>query len=91
MTIYFDTAFDRRSSKLASRLVVRGLMGKILASKIVIHSAISSPFAAEAHAGLQVVQLRISMGFNSLEIMGDSRTVIRDIQSKKVHFEEIDF
>ncbi|KAK5770923.1 hypothetical protein PVK06_047086 [Gossypium arboreum] len=37
----------------------------------------------EAHAGLQVVQLGISMGFNSLAIMGDSRTVIRDIQSKK--------
>ncbi|MBA0630100.1 hypothetical protein Godav_002229 [Gossypium davidsonii] len=73
-----------------------------------MHSAISSLFVAKALAGLQAIQLGISMGFNSLAIVGDSRTVIkkcqstdpdksvigaliRDIQSKKVHFKEIDF
>ncbi|KAH1032482.1 hypothetical protein J1N35_044656 [Gossypium stocksii] len=83
-------------------------MGDILASKIVMHSVISSPFAAEALAVLQAIGLGISIGFNSLAIVGDSRTVvkkcqsteldksiigelIRDIQSTKVHFQEIDF
>ncbi|MBA0833608.1 hypothetical protein Goarm_006039 [Gossypium armourianum] len=54
------------------------------------------------------MQLGISMGFSILEIMGDSRTVIkkcqttdfdrsiigaliRDIHSKKIHFQEIGF
>ncbi|MBA0575638.1 hypothetical protein Golob_025180 [Gossypium lobatum] len=50
VTIYFDATFDRHSSRVVSRLVVQDLGGKILASKMVIHSAISFPFAAEAHA-----------------------------------------
>ncbi|MBA0856450.1 hypothetical protein Goshw_028663 [Gossypium schwendimanii] len=50
VTIYFDATFDRHSSRAVSGLVVQDLGGKILASKMVIHSAISSPFAAEAHA-----------------------------------------
>ncbi|MBA0846292.1 hypothetical protein Goarm_022880, partial [Gossypium armourianum] len=74
VTIYFDATFDRRLSRSASGLVVRVLMGEILASKAVMHSAISSPFAVKAHAGLQAIQLGISMGFNSLAIVGDSRT-----------------
>ncbi|MBA0551048.1 hypothetical protein Golob_021951 [Gossypium lobatum] len=74
-TIYFDATFDRRLSRSASGLVVRVLMGEILASKAVMHSAISSPFAVEAHVGLQAIQLGISMEFNSLAIVGDSRTI----------------
>ncbi|KAK5777297.1 hypothetical protein PVK06_045264 [Gossypium arboreum] len=108
MTIYFDADFSRRSSKSTSGLVVRGVMGEILASKTVIHSAISFLFVAEAQACLQAIQLGILIRFNSLAIVGDSRTVIkkcqttdpdksiigaliRDIQRKKFHFQEIDF
>ncbi|MBA0805393.1 hypothetical protein Gohar_004911 [Gossypium harknessii] len=104
----FDATFDKRNSKSASGLVVRGLMGAILASKIVLHNNVSSPFAAKAYAGLQAITLGISMGILSVAIMGDSRTVIkkcqttkpdksvigaiiRDIQSKKSHFQEINF
>ncbi|MBA0571701.1 hypothetical protein Golob_002077, partial [Gossypium lobatum] len=50
VTINFNAAFDRRSSKSTLELVVWGLMDEILASKTVIHSAISSLFAVEAHA-----------------------------------------
>ncbi|XP_012480708.1 uncharacterized protein LOC105795555 [Gossypium raimondii] len=108
VAIYFDAAFDGRFSKSASGLVARGLMGEILASMTVLHTAMLSPFMSEAHAGLQAVKLGISMGFNSIEIVGDSRMVIqkckstasdksvigaiiRDIQSKKDHFQEINF
>ncbi|MBA0781220.1 hypothetical protein Gotri_002163 [Gossypium trilobum] len=73
--IYFDAAFDKRSSRSVSRLVVLDFMGEILASKIVMHNAISSLLAAKALAGLQAIQLGISMGFNSLAIVGDSRTI----------------
>lgn len=80
----------------------------ILVSKTVIHSDIPTPLAAKTDAGLQAIQLAISMGFNSLQIVGDSKTVIkkcqskdpdkltigafiRDIQSKKVYFQNIEF
>lgn len=35
----------------------------------------------EAHAGLQAVKLGISMGFNSVDIIGDSRIVIKKCKS----------
>ncbi|MBA0849047.1 hypothetical protein Goshw_010478, partial [Gossypium schwendimanii] len=75
-TIYFDASFDRRLSRSASALVVRVLMGEILASKAVMHSAISSPFVVEAHVDPD----------KSVIV-----ALIRDLQSKNVHFQEIDF
>ncbi|MBA0571702.1 hypothetical protein Golob_002078 [Gossypium lobatum] len=50
VTIYFDAAFDKRSSRLTSGLVVSKFMGEILASKTVMHNAISSLFVAKALA-----------------------------------------
>lgn len=35
----------------------------------------------EAHAGLQAVKLGISMGFQSVDILGDSKTVIKKCNS----------
>ncbi|KAG8486679.1 hypothetical protein CXB51_019975 [Gossypium anomalum] len=108
VAIYFDAAFDQQSFRSASRMVVQDVGGEILASKTVLYSDVASPFAVEAYAGLQAMRLGISMGFSILEIVGDSRTVIkkcqttdfdrsvigapiRDIHSKKVHFQEIEF
>lgn len=82
VTVFFDAAFDKRSFRSASGLAVRDKGGGILVSKTVIHSDISSPFVVEADAGLQEIQLGITMGFNSLQIIGDSRTVIKKCQSK---------
>lgn len=39
MTIYFDTAFDKRTSRSSLGLVVCDTEGDIVASKSVIHSA----------------------------------------------------
>ncbi|MBA0703235.1 hypothetical protein Goari_022093 [Gossypium aridum] len=38
VTIYFDAAFDKLSSKSVSGLVIRDVGGEILASKTVIHT-----------------------------------------------------
>ncbi|KAA3462272.1 RNA-directed DNA polymerase [Gossypium australe] len=81
VAIYFDATFDGKYSRLTSGLVVWGDMGEFLASKTVLHSTISSPFMAEAHAGLQAVKLGISMGFQSVNIIGDSNTVIKKCNS----------
>ncbi|KAA3479888.1 reverse transcriptase [Gossypium australe] len=105
---HFDAAFDRQSSKLAMGLLVRNEKREILASKAVIHSEIATPFTAEAYVGLQVVKLGIFMGLNKVEVVGDSKTIIkkcrstdtdksviraiiRDIQSQKDIFQEIEF
>ncbi|KAG8491201.1 hypothetical protein CXB51_014347 [Gossypium anomalum] len=55
-TIYFDAAFDNKYSRSASGLVVQEEMDEFLASKSVLHSAISTPFMAEANAGLQAIK-----------------------------------
>lgn len=73
-----------------------------------MHSEIATPFTAEVYAILQAIKLGISMGLNKIEVVGDSKTIIkkcqsidtdksvigaiiRDIQSKKDRFQEIDF
>lgn len=76
MKIQFDAAFDNRYFKLASGLVVWGTMNEYLALKSILHNNIASPFAAEAYAGLEAVKL-IEMGFQEIQILGDSLTVIK--------------
>ncbi|KAA3474747.1 reverse transcriptase [Gossypium australe] len=80
-TIFFDVAFDSKNSKSALGLEVRGEMNDWLSLKTVIHSAISSPFTAEAQAGLQATKLGISMGFQTVTIIGDSKSVIKKCNS----------
>ncbi|MBA0755374.1 hypothetical protein Gogos_021177, partial [Gossypium gossypioides] len=57
VTVYFDAAFDQQLARSVSGLVVRNERGEILASKLVIHTNIATPFATEAHAGLQALKL----------------------------------
>ncbi|MBA0620680.1 hypothetical protein Godav_006375 [Gossypium davidsonii] len=45
VTIYFDAAFDKRSSKSISGLVIRDVGVEILASKTVIHTEVPYLFA----------------------------------------------
>ncbi|KAA3453178.1 reverse transcriptase [Gossypium australe] len=80
-TIFFDAAFDSKNFKSASGLVVQGETNEWLVSKSVIHSAVSSPFMAEAQAGLQATKLGISMGFQTITIVGDSKIVIKKCNS----------
>ncbi|KAH1063497.1 hypothetical protein J1N35_028484 [Gossypium stocksii] len=56
-------------------------MKELLATKSIIHSNIASPFTAEAHAGLDAVKLGIEMGFQEVQILGNSRTVNKKSQS----------
>ncbi|KAA3470852.1 glycine, alanine and asparagine-rich protein-like [Gossypium australe] len=51
----------------------RGVRNEWLASKSVIHPAIASPFMAEAHASLQVIKLGITLVFQFLTVLGDSK------------------
>ncbi|XP_040948611.1 uncharacterized protein [Gossypium hirsutum] len=79
--IFFDAAFDLKNSRSASGLVVCNEEGKIVAAKSTLHEDIASPFTAEAVAGLQAARLGIQLGFHTLDIIGDSRTVITKCQN----------
>ncbi|MBA0772522.1 hypothetical protein Gotri_007880 [Gossypium trilobum] len=51
VTIYFDAAFDKRSSKSISGLVIRDVGGEILASNTVIHIEVPYLFAQSENSG----------------------------------------
>ncbi|KAK5826301.1 hypothetical protein PVK06_021218 [Gossypium arboreum] len=51
---------------------------------MVIHFDIATPLTAEVHVGLQAVKLGIFIGFNKMEVVGDSRTVIKKCQSTDI-------
>ncbi|MBA0604932.1 hypothetical protein Godav_017557 [Gossypium davidsonii] len=63
-------------------MVARGQNGEIAVSKSTLHSNVSSPFVAEALACLEATKLGISMGFNSVTIIGDSKTIINMCNTK---------
>ncbi|MFQ6641489.1 hypothetical protein Gotur_015953, partial [Gossypium turneri] len=75
-SIQFDAAFDTNNSRSASGMVARGQNGEIAVSKSTLHSNVSSPFVAEALACFEATRLGIRLGFNSVTIMGDSKTII---------------
>ncbi|MBA0766100.1 hypothetical protein Gotri_015175, partial [Gossypium trilobum] len=79
VTVYFDAAFDRQSSRSATGLIVWN-EEEILASQTTIHSEIANPFTTEAYAGLQAVKLGISMGLNKMRVVGDLKTIIKKCQ-----------
>ncbi|KAH1047367.1 hypothetical protein J1N35_038151 [Gossypium stocksii] len=83
VTIHFDAAFNKRDFKSIASMVVWDQLGVLRATKTVLNSNVSSSFAAEVYAGLHAVKLRISLGFHSVMIKGDSRTVINKCQKKR--------
>ncbi|MBA0880703.1 hypothetical protein Goshw_018099, partial [Gossypium schwendimanii] len=80
--IYFVDALQQKKFG-DSHCYHGGEGGEILVSKSVIHSNIGTPFAAEAHAGLQALELGRSMVLTDLQIKGDSKTIIKKCQSSE--------
>ncbi|KAK5824683.1 hypothetical protein PVK06_019464 [Gossypium arboreum] len=78
------SAYDQQHSRSVSGLLARNEKGDILASKMVTHFEIVTPFMAEAQAELQTVKLGIFMGLNKMDVKGDSKTFIKKCQSSKI-------
>lgn len=57
------------------------MTGELLALKTTFHLEISSPLMAEAYASLQEVKLGIFLGFQTVDIVGDSKSVIKNCKS----------
>ncbi|MBA0785995.1 hypothetical protein Gotri_026970 [Gossypium trilobum] len=78
-TSYYTKA--DQNSRSASGLVVRNEEGRIVAAKSTLHENVASPFAAEAYADFQATRLGIQLGCHTLDIIGDSKTVITKCQN----------
>lgn len=89
INIQFDVAFDSRNYRSKTGLVVWGKTNEYLASKSFIHYDVVSPFATEAYAGLEAVELGIEMGFQEIQIQGDSLTVVKKYQSTTIDYSVI--
>ncbi|KAK5771924.1 hypothetical protein PVK06_048180 [Gossypium arboreum] len=90
INIQFDVAFDSRNYRSKTGLVVWGNTNEYLASKSFIHYDVVSPFATEAYAGLEAVELGIEMGFQEIQIQGDSLTVVKKYQSTTIDYSVIE-
>lgn len=52
--------------------MAKNALGKVVASRSMIHADVGSGFAAEAFACLWVVQTKLNLGFTNVIIEGDS-------------------
>lgn len=76
--INFDAAYCKKRNKSSSGVIIRDASGKVL------HENIPSPFAVEAMACLQVVELGLHVDLTTVEVEGDSLTVIQKLQREEI-------
>lgn len=60
-----------------------------MVAKPILHENVASPFAAEAYVGYQAIMLGIQLGYHTLDILGDSKTVTTKCQSENRDRSEI--
>ncbi|MBA0678037.1 hypothetical protein Goari_019403, partial [Gossypium aridum] len=89
LKINFDLAFNKQENTSCSRIVIRDSNGGVLGSKTVLNRNVTSAFAAEALACAQVVQMGLEIYLSTVEVEGDSLSVINKSQSNGLDKSEI--
>lgn len=84
LKINFDVAFNKQENTSCSRIMIRDSNGGVLGSKTVLNRNVPSAFAAEALAWAQVVQMGLEIYLSTVEVEGDSLSVINKSQSNGV-------
>ncbi|KAL4366884.1 hypothetical protein GQ457_05G001920 [Hibiscus cannabinus] len=79
--INFDTSFLSSTKEAISGIVARDSTGLIMAACIIPHSDVNDAFVAEVKACESAVLFAIELGFKSVQVEGDSLTVIRKFSS----------
>ncbi|KAL4361294.1 hypothetical protein GQ457_04G002860 [Hibiscus cannabinus] len=77
----FDASFISSSHSSVSGVVARDSQGLIMAACTYPHTGIADAFVAEAVACERAVMLAIDLGFRSIQIEGDSLSVIKKLNS----------
>ncbi|MFQ6638869.1 hypothetical protein Gotur_016688 [Gossypium turneri] len=78
----FDAAYKIQTNKSCSGFIIRNGRGKVMGSGVTHHGNISDAFMAEAVACFQGLLFAKETGFTTVEVEGDSRTVIEKINQE---------
>ncbi|MBA0626167.1 hypothetical protein Godav_003881 [Gossypium davidsonii] len=87
--INFYASFQGQLLKSGSGLVGRDSAGQIVGMRMILNDYVPSPFAGEAIACLQGVQMGLDPGFHGVILEGDSLTVVKKLQNKNKDISEI--
>ncbi|KAK8483503.1 hypothetical protein V6N13_035159 [Hibiscus sabdariffa] len=79
--INFDASFSSALKSSISGILTRNSCGLIMAACYSHHSGVADAFIAEAFACEKAVSLAIDLGFQSVQIEGDSLSIIKKLQS----------
>lgn len=82
--INFDAGYDKNNKRACFGVVIQDFEGNVLYSKTRLHKDVPSSFAAKAMAAFDAIELGLQLGFSMIEVEGDSLTVIRKLQDKKL-------
>ncbi|MBA0818780.1 hypothetical protein Gohar_028141, partial [Gossypium harknessii] len=83
LKISFDAAFQSYAKKSCSGIAGKNSEGTVLGSRMIINNhARTYPFAAEALACLQTIQVVLDLGYRDVVIEGDSRTVVKKLHAQ---------
>ncbi|KAG8486156.1 hypothetical protein CXB51_019595 [Gossypium anomalum] len=78
LKINFGAAFNERSKTSRSGLVCRNSEGKMIGSRTVMNKNVPNPFAAEALACLQAIEMGIDMNQREMVVVeGDALTIVK--------------
>ncbi|KAL4302002.1 hypothetical protein GQ457_10G000840 [Hibiscus cannabinus] len=80
----FDASFNSVSNSSVSGIVARDSHGFIMAACTCPHRGIADAFIAEAVACEKAVSFALDLGFRSVQIEGDSLSVIKKLNSKEM-------
>ncbi|MBA0825138.1 hypothetical protein Goarm_021745, partial [Gossypium armourianum] len=59
--INFDASFNQTQARPGSGVVARNALGEIVASKMILHTVVASPFTVEVYAYLQALLLGLQL------------------------------
>ncbi|KAG8479293.1 hypothetical protein CXB51_029103 [Gossypium anomalum] len=84
LKISFDAAFQSYTKKSCSGIVGKNSEGAVLGSRMIINNHVLTPFAAEALACLQTIQVGLDLGYRDVERerIGTSPSYGRDLKGR---------
>ncbi|KAK9003211.1 hypothetical protein V6N11_060777 [Hibiscus sabdariffa] len=82
--VNFDSSYSSRNASATSGIIARNSQGLIMETCSFPHMNVADAFVAEAYACKQAVGFAKDLGFTKVIIEGDSPTIIKKLNSRKV-------
>ncbi|GMI84532.1 hypothetical protein HRI_002122500 [Hibiscus trionum] len=84
-----DAGFNKNTKSATLGVAIRNVEGYFLGASSTVPYRVSSSFAAEAQAVIQGLRLALDLGFEQLEVQGDSRSIISKLASESSDSSEV--